>query len=125
MSAILDTLREFAKHDHDAFYFVTDPPKEQKKNGKSIHFEGFKYNDPGKYEIHDLGQMYHVILFREDKEGLTVDLDLFEGILLDPYYYVSKLIPNGWYGIIAKKSTTSHEFVDEAYGALKKTELPE
>ena len=52
-------------------------------------------------------------------------LDLFEGILLDPYYYVSKLIPGGWFGVVAKKTTTSHEFINKAYSALKKTEQPE
>ena len=116
-------MNEFKKNDHDAFYFVASP--KDKQGNYNINFEGFKYKDPGVYETFDLGQMYHVILYREDKEGLTIDLDLFEGILLDPYYYVSKLIPGGWYGVVAKKSTTSHGFVNEAYAELKKTEFPE
>ena len=123
MNDIPETLREFKKGDHDAFYFVASP--KEKDDSSTIHFEGFMYNNPGIYETYDLGQMYQIILYREDKEGLTIDLDLFEGILLDPYYYVSKLLSGGWYGVVAKKSTTSHKFVDEAYAALKKTELPE
>jgi hypothetical protein len=75
----------------------------------SISVMGQFYNEPGEpVGGSSLGDSYHIILFKSHKtEDKYVDLDNFEAILADPLEYMSGLIPSGFYGVIARKTTTS------------------
>ena len=70
-----------------------------------------------------LGLTYHIVLFRDSKTEKDAygELDSFEAILADPLEYISGLIPGGFYGIIAKKTTTSHKVIDKLLDTMKKT----
>lgn len=102
---MLPFLQEIKNSPYDCLYFL---PKEE-----SLHVEAALYKDPGeKLGGSDIGDTYHVLLFREGMEGFE-DVDSFEAIFGCPLEYMSNLIPSGWYGVFAKKTTTSEEFFTE------------
>jgi hypothetical protein len=71
----------------------------------------------------DLGPSYHIVLFRDSKEKKDEygDLDSFEAILGDPLEYISGLIPSGFYGIIAKKTTTSDKIINKLLDNIRQS----
>lgn len=75
--------------------------------------------DPGeKIGGSKMGDSYNIILFKEGEEGVT-DIDNFKAILGCPFEYASFLIPGGWYGMITKDTTTSHEMCEDMLENLK------
>ena len=89
----------------------------------SIQIIGTEYTDPGEnVDASAMGNSYHIILFREHEEKPDEygDVDSFEAILSDPLEYISGLIPQGWYGIIARKTTTSRPMVDRLLANFNK-----
>ena len=68
-----------------------------------------------------LGDFYDIILFRLDDEYNMTDLDKFEAILAEPRYYVSRMIKEDWYGLVAKKTTTSEKFVNDVFDKWSET----
>jgi hypothetical protein len=83
-----------------------------------IHLEISKYKESSeKIGGSNIGDMYHIILFKNDTDP---DFDKFEAILACPITYASRLIPAGFFGLIAKKTETSHEFVSEIYERITK-----
>lgn len=112
---MLDYLKPLSEQKFDCLMFVPG----EKEN--SLHIEGSDYKDPGeKLDTHEIGDTYHIILYKENDEKGIYALDLFEAVLGDPLEYASRLIPNGWYGMFAKKTTTSESFVNKAFDTLKK-----
>lgn len=86
-----------------------------------IHIMTNKYKNPGE-EItgNSIGKWWHILLFKcNDDNGAVEHLDTFDAIFADPREYISGLIPQGWYGIVAKKTTTSHNFLDDAIDKFK------
>ena len=67
-----------------------------------------------------MGDEYHVILFKEQEDGELYDVDKFEAIFADPYEYISNLITQNWFGILAKHTTTSDAFVQKTFDKLMK-----
>ena len=102
---MLDFLKPFKKEPFDFLTFL-----EGEEEGQ-ISIVGTEYVNPG--EPLDIGSMggnsYHIVLFRdhESDEERYGDVDSFDAVLLDPLEYISNLITTGWYGIIARKTTTS------------------
>jgi hypothetical protein len=110
---MLDFLKDFNKDEHDAIFFL---PGEQKD---SVQIEAATYKNPGeKLGGSTMGDSYHVILFKEAKDGELVDVDQFEAIFTDPFEYISELIPKQWYGIMAKRTTTSNNFIQNTFAKL-------
>lgn len=70
-----------------------------------------------------LGSTYHIVLFRDstDNKNEYSDADSFEAILTDPLEYMSGLILNGFYGIIAKKTTTSNKVIAKVLDKVGQT----
>jgi hypothetical protein len=82
-----------------------------------------QYANPGeKIGGNSLGDLYHIVLFRESKENSEEydDVDEFEAILACPLEYASGLIPGGFFGIIARKTTTSDKLVNKILALMKK-----
>ena len=112
MKEIIKQLRE---KNYDAYTFF---PTE---DGEQIKIEGSSYTKPGeKLDYNEIGDCYHIILFREDTEGKPQDLEKFDAILVSPADYISTLIPGGWSGGIYKKTTTSQELVTNLFDSLNK-----
>jgi len=86
----------------------------------TMKVECCKYKIPGsQIGGSDLGPEYHIVLFKFDPENGTYDHDRWDAILADPRVYVSGLIPQNWYGFVARKTTESQEFVDDILAKIK------
>ena len=99
----------------DALFFL---PMEEED---SINIITNKYKNPGEpIEGNNIGSWWHILLFKcNEDSGYVEELDTFDAIFADPREYISGLIPQGWYGLIAKKTTTSHNFLDDAIDKFK------
>lgn len=85
--------------------------------------QGSEYKDFGqKLGGSELGDEYHVLLLRDSVEDNDKwsDLDMFDAILLDPLEYISQLIPDGWCGVVARKTTTSGKIVRDLVALFEK-----
>jgi hypothetical protein len=106
---MLDYLKPLKDEKFDFLTFL-----EGNKEG-SIQIQGTEYANPGEdLDVGIHGKSYHIILFRDhktDKDKYS-DVDSFDAVLVDPLEYISNLIPAGWFGIIARKTTTSRPIVD-------------
>jgi len=111
---MLDFLKEVKSENFDAVFFVPG------ENENMVRVEGAKYKDPGEsVGGNKMGDMYHIMLFKQDDHGNPVDPDLFEAILTEPLEYVSRMITCDFYGFVAKKTTTSGSFVDNTFDKIK------
>ena len=110
---MLDSLKSAKSENYDAYFFIPGPEDD------TVRIEGCKYKVPGE-DIggSEMGHMYHIMLFKEDDEGVYAE-DLFEAILVEPLEYISNLIPQDWYGLIARKTTTSTDFVEDTFDNLR------
>lgn len=86
-----------------------------------IQILAHKYKNPGEViKGNDIGNWWHILLFKCNEESGAVEkLDIFDAIFSDPREYISSLIPQGWYGVVAKKTTTSNDFLDDAIAKFK------
>jgi hypothetical protein len=107
---------EFLKKIDQKFDVIFFLPHDEDENG--VYLESATYNKPGKL-IDDgpIGPAWHIYLFRKTDEGVT-HKDSFVGIFSDPREYISNLIPQDWYGFVAKKTTTSKKFISETIDKL-------
>lgn len=112
---MLDFLKEISKEEHDAIFFLPGD------KGGQVQIESSVYKNPGEnVGGSKLGHAYHVILFKEDtKVDKLYDVDRFDAIFLDPFEYISGLITHNWFGIIARKTTTSNTFIQKTFDKLK------
>jgi hypothetical protein len=79
------------------------------------------YADPGEsLEKIGMGDLYHILVFKEDDDGSVMEKDLFEAILIDPLEYISQLIPYRWYGMVARKTTKSPKLISSLFDELQK-----
>jgi len=114
---MLESLKEAKNENFDAFFFV--PGSEE----DTVNIEGAKYKIPGEtIEGSEMGDMYHIMLFKQDEDGAPIEPDLFEAILVEPLEYISRLITCDFYGVVAKKTTTSTEFIQNTFDKLKDIE---
>lgn len=102
---------------NDKFDFLTFLDGEK----DSIIIQKQEYLNPGeKLGGSALGDEYHIILFRNNEtKDAYVNFDHFDAILRDPYEYISGLIPAGFFGIIARKTTTSKKIIDNLVDKFK------
>ena len=97
---MLDYLREVV--DYDILFFI---PNDEYEDAMTIR--GERYLDPGEnVSPTSVGLTWTVMLFKYDDDKVT-DLEKFDAVLSEPREYISGLIPNGWFGVVAKdrKST--------------------
>ena len=116
---MLDYIKPLKKEKFDFLTFLAG----DKEN--SIELIGTTYADPGEpMDVGIMGESYHIILFREhktDKDKYDGNVDCFDAVLSEPLEYVSSLIPQGWFGIIARKTTTSRPLIDRMLDKFKET----
>jgi hypothetical protein len=112
---MLDFLKELQKENFDALFFLPGDTEGQ------LHIEGALYKDPGEtVGGNELGKAYHVILFKENVNGIY-NVDQFDAIFTEPLEYMSTLIPDNWYGVLAKKTTTSESFMKKVFDKLQES----
>ena len=114
MLDFLKTLKNDPEGPYDAILFL---PTE--KEGE-ISIQGNQLKDPGaKLGGSPMGDTYEVVLFKDDtKNDKLYNVDRFEAIFSDPYEYISNLIPQNWFGIVVRKTTTSSAFVQRMFDKM-------
>lgn len=113
---MLNCLLDIKNTEFDCITFLPNYDDEE----NNLIITGQTYRNPGeKIGGNAIGDEYHIVLFKENEHEFT-DLDHFEAILGDPLEYISNLIPVGFFGMIAKKTTTSQNFVQKVLDTLKK-----
>jgi hypothetical protein len=110
---MLDFLKPIKNEKFDVMYFIAG----DEKDSIDIQLRQFKENEESLSGT-KLGECYQILLYKHDKNGTCILPDKFEAILLDPMEYISGLIPNDWFGIIAKKTKNSHKFIDELFDKM-------
>jgi hypothetical protein len=113
---MLDFLKEI-DNDVDMIKFF---PHDELDN--ALEITGEKYKEPAEsIDGTTVGPAWHVILFQwDDEKGKVINQDKFDAILSEPREYISGLIPQDWYGIIARKTTKSTKIVNEMFDSLLK-----
>jgi hypothetical protein len=111
---MLDSIRKFT--DFDMIFFT---PHEEDEDSTEVRAATYKDNAE-KVGGSEMGDNYHIVLFRMDEEDVIIDLEQFEGILIDPRVYVSRMVDNNFYGLVAKKTTTSEVFVADVFDSWAK-----
>lgn len=86
------------------------------ENDEDIHIQTNMYKNPGvPIESGIVGPSWHVLLFKcNEEKGDVENLDTFDAVFSDPREYISSMIVQGWYGIVSRKTTTSHTFINDA-----------
>jgi len=111
---MLEFLRELKDDHFDAVFFMPGPEEDM------VKVEAAKYKTPGEdIDACNMGNMYHIVLFKQDIDGNPVNPDLFEAILTEPLEYISRMIKCDFYGVVAKKTTTSSDFIQNMFDKLK------
>ena len=112
---MLDFLKEFSNDKPDAILFLPGDKEGQ------IQIESATYKNAGdNIGGSSMGHAYHVILFKENsKTEQLYDVDRFDAIFIDPLEYISGLIPHNWFGVIARKTTTSNTFIQKTFDKLQ------
>lgn len=113
---MLDFLKHFK---NESFDFITFLEGEKKD---SIEVIGTEYQDRGEsVDAGIMGDSWHIVLFREDKNDKDkyAELDTFEAVLVEPITYISNLIPAGYFGIIARKTTTSDKIINRIVDKIR------
>ena len=113
---MLEFLKPIKEQKFDSISFLPGINEDQ------VRVEGAEFKNPGdKIGGNDFGDMYHIVLFQLNENGSPKNLDWFEGILGSPLEYISQLIPQNWFGLVAKKTTTSGKFVKEVFDKFAET----
>jgi hypothetical protein len=99
----------------DAIFFLPG------ENDGEVHIEANIFKEPGEsIGGSSMGHTYEVVLFKDDTENDKLyDVDRFEAIFLDPYEYISNLIPQNWFGLVVRKTTTSNKFIQRIFDKLQ------
>lgn len=100
---------------YDGFYFapIEDEDSEQ-EDLKLTFFELLDddlLNEPT--EKHSLGNMFLMIFFKTDDEGMPFLDEITEAILSDPEVYIQNIVGTGLFGCIVRKTPRAMKFVEE------------
>jgi hypothetical protein len=78
-----------------------------------ISVDGFEFKNFGeKLPGSEMGELYDIIIFPDDPPK---EPERFKAILSSPLHYISRMIDDGFLGIVAKATTTSDKFMGEIY----------
>jgi hypothetical protein len=105
-------LKVFNEMKKVACHAITFLPSEKPEEQAII--QGLHYKEHGETikTQSDMGDLYDIIIFRGDvKDGYT-DLEKFEAVLACPYTYSDRMYHGNYFGLVAKRTTTSNEVVE-------------
>jgi hypothetical protein len=70
----------------------------------------FMYKIAGeKVEGSAMGDLYDIIIFNEEQPKMP---ERFKAILTSPLHYISRMIDDGFLGVVARVTTTSDDFME-------------
>ena len=97
--------------EYDTIFFVPHP-----EDDDQVKLEVAQYKKLGeKLDGSSMCDMFDIILFRMNNDYDVVDLERFEAILIDPRVYVSRMVKEDWFGMVARKTTTSKIMADGVF----------
>lgn len=100
---------------YDMIFFT---PADDEENDDAVAIVSAQYKQPGeKLEGNSSGDAFEIVLFRMDEEDNLIDLDRFTGILIEPREYISRMIMDQWFGMVARKTTTSDGVVSDVFAS--------
>jgi len=110
---MLDYLKLIDKF--DMIFFVPDDEHED-----AMTVRGEIYLEKGEdIDSTTIGPSWTIMLFKYNEEKIQ-ELDRFDAILSEPREYISTLILDDWYGIIARRTTKSEELINDLFDSLTK-----
>lgn len=85
----------------------------------NVEVATFQYKNPGQdVPGSEMGSMYDIIIMQVDPPKLP---ERFKAILISPLDYVSRMIDDGFLGVVARATTTSDPVMDKALESLTQT----
>jgi hypothetical protein len=92
---------------HAIAFLPSENPEEQ------AIIQGLHYKDHGEIvkTQSDIGDLYDIIIFRGDIDDGFGELEQFEAVLSCPFTYSDRMYHGNYFGIVAKKTSTSGEVV--------------
>lgn len=82
---------------------------DEKEETLETAVQGMNYNDKGELiSATEMGSFYDIILFQDDGEKF-INKEHFQAILVCPYTYSERMMKEGFFGFIGRKTTTSDE----------------
>lgn len=77
----------------------------------NVEVDVFTYNTPSeKLKGSDMGDLYDIIIFPEEPPKMP---ERFSAVLSSPTHYVTRMIEDGFLGVVARKTTNSDEFMND------------
>lgn len=84
-----------------------------------VEVDVFTYKNPSeKLKGSEMGDLYDIIIFPEDPPKMP---ERFSAVLTSPTHYVTRMIEDGFLGVVARKTTTSDEFMDNTLSHMNET----
>jgi hypothetical protein len=103
--------------DYDILFFL---PHEESDSKVKVESALYKIRgEPLDIHCEGIHHSFDIVLFRMDEEEM-VDLERFQGVLTEPREYVSRMIKSDFYGMVARKTTTSAQVVQDAFDSWSK-----
>ena len=99
------------QQEYDGFYFL--PLKEDEEGLKLSFFEINPEHRGTPIDGNSVGDMFHIVMFKPDDDGLPVLDDNFEAILADPAVYIENLKGMDLYGCVLRKTDKSDKFIED------------
>jgi len=92
---------------HAIAFLPSEDPKEQ------AIIQGLHYKDEGEIvkTESDVGELYEIIIFQGDIDDGFSQLEQFEAVLSCPFTYSDRMYHGNYFGVVAKKTSTSGEVV--------------
>jgi len=97
--------------EYDGFYFLPHG-----KYGEHLKFAFFSLKDEDQgtpVKGNDVGDMYHIVMFKTDDDGSPVFDETFDAILGDPQKYVENLLGAEIYGCVLRKTDKSGKWLED------------
>lgn len=104
-------LRIFENKNFDGLNFFRNDDGDIEVGG--FNFKTFGEKLPGS----EMGDLYDIIIYSES--ALENDPERFKAILISPLEYISRMMNDGFLGIVSKATTTSEDFMNEIFEQLK------
>lgn len=87
------------------------------RNGEGeLEVSAFNYRtEAEKVGGNDMGDYYDIIIFSEEPPKMP---ERFKAILTSPLHYISRMIDDGFLGVVAKVTTNSDNFMEDIFNAM-------
>jgi len=104
----------------DGVYFYPDKYIPDYLNMEWFHFTKKKYQSTEKLNNNSIGDCYYVTFIEKDRTGMPKLAETFEAIFADVKTYLENLAGSNSIGIIVRKTTKSHLWMEDYRNNIEK-----